>query len=121
VTRSGKDDRRGATRYETASPLWGALGLSEGLRLRNLSAGGLLVESTHALEPQSTHRVSLPFLRGGAELRARVCHVRPVTREDGSEAYLVGMEFVAAPAALIAEIDLLVAAGLRSNGEWEDR
>ena len=114
VTRSGKDDRRGAMRYETAAPLWGALGLSQELRLRNLSAGGVLVESPHALPPQSVHRVSLPFVRGGEALRARVCHVRQQTQDDGSTTYLVGMEFVAAPAALIAEIELLIAAGLRS-------
>jgi hypothetical protein len=115
VTRSGKDDRRGATRYETATPLWGALGLSQGLRLRNLSAGGVLVESPRALPLQSVHRVSLPFLRGGEEVRARVCHVRREPQADGAMTYLVGLEFVAAPAPVIAAIEALVDEGLRGG------
>ena len=90
--------------------------MSQGLRLRNLSAGGVLVESPRALEPRSVHRVSLPFLRGGAEVRARVCHVRRESHEDGTSTYLVGLEFVAAPAALLSEIELLVNAGRRGAG-----
>jgi PilZ domain len=121
VSRSGKEDRRGAARYETAAPLWGALGLSQELRLRNLSAGGLLVESPHPVPADTVHRVALPFVSGGQELRARVCHVRRETRADGSSTYLVGMEFVAAPPTLIAEIELLVAAGLRSLEEDDEK
>lgn len=120
-SRSGKQDRRGAARYETLAPLWGALGVSQELRLRNLSAGGVLVESPHPVPEDTVHRVSLPFVSGGREVRARVCHVRREMRADGASTYLVGMEFVAAPPALIAEIEMLVAAGLRSLEEGDEK
>lgn len=109
-------DRRGRPRFEIVGQLWGALESVEPLHLHNLSRGGALIESRVALQPESIQR--LRFAHGGqvSDLQARVRHVTPLSTASIHDRFLVGVEFLAVPSAVLHQIDNLVSVHLESSG-----
>jgi hypothetical protein len=104
-----KSDRRNARRYEAVEPMWGTVGLTRELTLRNISRGGIQIVSPSALQLNSAHTILLPFLRYGAAITARVRYSTPVEHDAGAPLFHVGLEFIAPSPAVVEEIDLLVA------------
>ena len=103
---SSLGDRRVRVRFEVLGALRGMLELPASARLLNISRTGALLESPLALPLESTQLVY--FSLGGDEVavETHVRHVRHVPKEGGSE-YLVGVEFVTVPPALLHSIEQL--------------
>jgi PilZ domain-containing protein len=104
-------DRRIRPRFDIVGDLWGTLETVLRLPLKNVSRGGALVQSHVPLPSQSIHR--LAFQSGGQDLSVpvRVSHVDTQVSADGERTYLIGVEFLAAQAALLELVELWLAAG----------
>lgn len=100
-------DRRSRPRFEIVGQLWGALETVEPLELRDISRGGVLLESRLPLTPDSVHRLRVAFNDFIADVQARVRHVRTVTKPAGDH-YLIGLEFLHVQQAALDRIDELV-------------
>lgn len=87
-------DRRPASRVETVGRPWGTLDALEPLRVRSLSADGMLLETPNPLEVGSVHEFELIDGTASARVRAAVRRVSP-SRESGAARYfLVDLEFL---------------------------
>ena len=106
-------DRRGRPRFEIVGDLWGTVDIVVGMPLLNVGRGGLLVQSSVPLTPESVHHVSLSCDGRDTPANVQVRHVRPVAGPDGRNHFLIGLEFLSMSAALIAQID----SWLRSGSE----
>jgi len=111
IVRRKMGDRRNRPRYDIVGDLWGTLETVLHLPLRNLSRGGALIHSHVPLPSQSVHR--LAFHANGQELSvpARVSHVDTQISADGERTYLIGVEFLAPPVALLQLIDAWTVTG----------
>ena len=99
-------DRRVRPRFEIVGDLWGTLDTVVGMPLLNIGVGGALVQSPVPLIPQTVHHVALTCDGQPTPASVQVRHVRPVTGTDGRDFYLIGLEFLAMPAALGAQIQI---------------
>ena len=104
-------DRRGRPRFEIVGELWGTLDAVVGMPLVNVGRGGALVRSSVPLTPESEHHVSVACGGEQAPANVKVRHVRTVVGNDGRDLYLIGLEFISLPAALIAQIDAWIDPG----------
>jgi len=109
-------DRRIRPRFDIVGELWGTLETVLRLPLRNVSRGGALIDSHVPLPAQSVHR--LAFRADGQDhtIPVRVSRVDAKVSADGERTYLIGVEFLAAEAHLLAFIDRMFVAG---GGEAE--
>lgn len=98
-------DRRGRPRFEIVGELWGTLDAVVGMPLVNVGRGGALVESSVPLAPQSVHHVAVTCDGQPTPASVQVRHVNPVVGPDGKNRYLIGLEFLSMPAALLTQID----------------
>jgi hypothetical protein len=110
VTKDRLGDRRRDLRFEIIGQLWGSLETVEPLPLRNVGRGGALVESRLPLASDSVHGVRLAYDAHTTTIQARVCHVTPIVSPEGTERYLLGLEFLEPESAALEQIDNLVAA-----------
>ena len=104
-------DRRGRPRFEIVGELWGTIDTVIGMPLVNVGRGGALVESTVPLTPDSVHHVAVSCEGQQAPASVQVRHVRTVTGPDGKDFYLIGLEFLSMPTALVAQIDAWINGG----------
>ena len=104
-------DRRVKPRYDLVGDLWGTLETVLRLPLVNVSAGGALFESDVPLPAQSVHRLTFDCNGRSVSTEVRVHHVRHVTSDDGTAAYLIGVEFISPHPLLLGEIDRWTTAG----------
>ncbi len=111
-------DRRGRPRFEIVGALWGSLETVVGMPIRNVSRGGALVQASVPLTEDSEHHVSVTSEGVQTPAVVRVRHVRPMVGSDGTDYYLIGLEFVSLASTLAAEIDhwLMDAGGLGAEG-----
>lgn len=98
-------DRRGRPRFEIVGELWGTLDTVIGMPLLNVGRGGALVRSTIPLTPESVHHVAVTCDGQPTQASVRVRHVRSVVGSDGRASFLIGLEFLSLPSALLAQID----------------
>jgi hypothetical protein len=110
ATKDRLGDRRRDLRFEIIGQLWGSLETVEPLPLRNVARGGALVESRLPLASETVHNVRLAYEAHTTTIAARVCHVTPIVSPDGTERYLVGLQFLEPDSAAIEQIDNLVTA-----------
>jgi hypothetical protein len=96
-------DRRRHRRFEISGRLYAVPELPGVTTLKNVSAGGALVETELALTVQSLRHVSLVLREGGPELTGVVKHVSASSEQAAESTYAVGLEFV----------------GLSATGQWE--
>lgn len=94
-------DRRAYERFDVVGTLWGVLELPEPARIVNVSRSGALIDAP--VEPilNSVRSLRLRVPDGDVSVEAAVRHVRPA--EPGR--FLVGVEFVAAPASVLTSIE----------------
>lgn len=104
-------DRRIRSRYDIVGDLWATLETALRLPLKNVGRGGALIHSHVPLPPESIYR--LTFESDGREVSApvRVCHVKTQVSADGERTYLIGVEFVSAPPAVLEQVERWMAAG----------
>ena len=90
------DDRRRSPRVEMLGRMQGrtvALGLQ--VRVREISLGGMSVETEQPLEVGSVHEFSLTLGDGATiELTGRVLRTAQVAREDLPSFFVSGIQFV---------------------------
>ncbi len=110
-------DRRGRPRFEIVGELWGTLDTVIGMPLVNIGTGGALVQSSVPLAPQSVHHIAVSCDGKHTPTRVQVRHVRPVTASNGHDYYLIGLEFLAVPAPLMAQIELWMDGGAHNVSE----
>ena len=94
-------DRRTAVRLEIVGALWGTLQLMEATRVLNISRGGALIRSNVPIPADSAAPIKVTVDGQQVTLDARVRHLKHVPAAvDEPAHYLIGLEFVAMPAAL---------------------
>jgi hypothetical protein len=98
-------DRRGRPRFEIVGDLWGTLDTVIGMPLINVGRGGALVQSSVPLTPESVHHVAVSCDGLHTPTSVQVRHVRTVAAADGRDQFLIGIEFLSMPSALLAQID----------------
>jgi hypothetical protein len=84
-------DRRAAMRFEIVGLMRGTISAEEPLEIRNIGAGGALVEAPWPLDDDSVHTVRLDTMSTDS-FDVRVCHV---TGPVSTGSYLIGLEFLA--------------------------
>jgi hypothetical protein len=99
-------DRRVRPRFEIVGDLWGTLDTVLGMPLLNVGVSGALVRSPVPLTPQSVHHVAVNCDGQQTPTSVQVRHVRPVAGTDGRDFYLIGLEFLSMPAALVTQIQM---------------
>ncbi len=82
-------DRRLASRFEIVGKQWGVLDALEPLRVRNLSAEGMLLECPDPLAVGSVHEFQLIDGTTSVRVRAAVRHLSPL-RQSSAERVLPG-------------------------------
>ena len=87
-------DRRLASRFEIVGKQWGVLDTLEPLRVRNLSAEGMLLECPSPLPVGSVHEFQLIDGTTTVRVRAAVRHLSPLRQSSTARYFLVGVEFV---------------------------
>jgi hypothetical protein len=115
-----KDDRRRSTRVDLLAELEGhVVTLDEAIVVRQVSHGGLTIETTAPLSPRLTHEFRVTAGDRTALVRARVAHSRVQMRGD-AVSYVSGLEFVEPPPEAIDILEAIVARAQdaqRSEGE----
>lgn len=104
-------DRRIRPRYDIVGDLWGTLETVLRLPLRNVSPGGALIESHVALPAESVHRLTFRCDGQDAAAQVRVRHVKTTVSLNGETMYLIGVEFLSLPPALIGQVERWMAVG----------
>ena len=87
-------DRRLASRFEILGGQWGILDALEPLRVRNVSAEGMLLESPNSLAVGSIHEFQLIGGATAVRVHAAVRHVSPLRHSTTDRYFLVGLEFL---------------------------
>ena len=106
-------DRRGRPRFEIVGELWGTLDTVIGMPLLNVGRGGALVQSPVPLTPESVHHAAVNCDGQQASTSVQVRHVRRSVDPDGRDCYIIGLEFLSMPSALLAQIQ----AWIHGNGQ----
>ena len=96
-------DRREHVRFDVAGHLWGAFEANEPVVLRNIAAGGALIEAPLASWPTALNETHVSFGPQGPMLSAIVRHVSPAGAP--SDRCLIGLEFVHMSAVQRGELD----------------
>ena len=99
-------DRRARIRLEVVGVLWGTLEATPTARVLNISRTGALIESPMGVPLESVQTVRFTVGGEAVTVDARVRHLRRVPGAATPE-YLVGVEFVSAPEALLNSIERL--------------
>jgi hypothetical protein len=87
-------DRRSASRVEVVGEQWGTLDALEPLRVRNLSADGMLLESPNPLEVGSVHEFELIDGTDSVRVRAVVRRVSLLRESSAARYCLVDLAFL---------------------------
>ena len=104
-------DRRIRPRFDIVGELWGTLETVLRLPLRNVSRGGALIHSHVPLPSQSIHQLALRADGQDRTIPVRVSRVDAQVSADGERTYLIGVEFLAVEAQLLAFVDRMFVAG----------
>ena len=101
-------DRREHPRFDVAGQLWASLEKSERVFLRNIGAGGAMVEAQLSPSLRTARTAHIALGERGPELNVVVRHIEPSTNAAGGERCLVGLEFINVSASARTQIDELV-------------
>lgn len=101
-------DRRSEVRVDLLADLEGHLvTLDEQVQVRQLSLGGMLVETTAPLSPRIDHDFRLTAGPVSVTLKARVVHSRVAIDRD-AVTYLSGVQFIDPPPASLEHLRELI-------------
>ena len=87
-------DRREHVRFDVSGQLWASLETIERAVLRNIAMGGALVEARLPPGIRTPRLANVAFGAHGPDVNAIIRHVAPLSTDDESHRYLVGLEFV---------------------------
>lgn len=108
-------DRRIRPRFDIVGDLWGSLETVLRLPLKNVSRGGALIHSHVPLPPESVHRIAMYAEGQELSVPVRVSHVDERVSADGERTYLIGVQFISAPPALLQLVDRLLVTGMNEG------
>jgi c-di-GMP-binding flagellar brake protein YcgR len=93
-TKNRLGDRREHLRFDVSGQLWASLDFGERVIVRNVTAGGMLIETslTPALKPVRAAQIA--FEERNRPVTAIIRHVSPVSQPLENDRYLVGLEFI---------------------------
>ena len=113
TTKNRLGDRREHLRFDINGQLWASLDFGDRVIVRNLTAGGMLVETslTSAFKPVRAAQVA--FEERNAPITVIVRHVSPVRETPHNDRFLVGLEFVNLSPSQQVELERLV-------NDWQD-
>jgi hypothetical protein len=104
ATPEDRPERRRDVRIDLLADLHGHLvTLDEQVQVRQISLGGMTVETTAPLSPRLDHDFRLSIGDEAVTVRARVVHSRVAVRGD-AVAFLTGLQFVDPTAAALSMI-----------------
>jgi hypothetical protein len=86
-------DRRGRARFEIVGTLTGTLETVQRFKVRNVGAGGALVDSTVPLPLHSRITGRLAFRGQSREVRGEVRHITPLRDRADTMRYLIGVQW----------------------------
>jgi PilZ domain-containing protein len=87
-------DRRTGTRMEVVGVLWATLDVITPVKVVNLSATGVLIETEAPAPVGSPQFIQFVFDRQIVGVETRVCHLQDVLQATAAPTYLIGLEFV---------------------------
>ena len=87
-------DRREHVRFEVSGQLWASLETIDRAVLRNIGVGGALVEARLPPGIRTPRLAHVAFGGRGPDLNAIIRHVSPLSPDDESHRFLVGLEFL---------------------------
>jgi hypothetical protein len=87
-------DRREHVRFEVSGQLWASLETIDRAVLRNIGVGGALVEARLPPGIRTPRLAHVAFGARGPDLNAIIRHVSPLSPDDESNRFLVGLEFL---------------------------
>jgi hypothetical protein len=89
-------DRRRSPRIEILDRVHGQIAtLNLDVRVREMSLGGMSMETAIAFPPGALHEFRLALGDGSfVLLPGRIAHCREITTPDGQRAYVTGVQFV---------------------------
>ena len=99
-------NRRARVRLEVVGVLWGTLEVTPTARVVNISRTGALIESPLGVPLESIQSVRFTVGGEAVTVDARVRHLRRISTAETPE-YLVGIEFLSTPDALLNSIERL--------------
>jgi len=101
-------DRREHPRFEIFGACWGAFGVSEPVRVINITPDGALLDTRRAFPVESVQSVHLAVDGLAATVEGRVRHLTPVQAVGRQERYLIGLEFVSPSTPFVEAVEHLV-------------
>lgn len=99
-------DRRTGTRMEVVGVLWGTLDVITPVKVVNLSATGVLIETEAPAPVGSPQFIQFVFDRQIVGVETRVCHLQDVLQATAAPTYLIGLEFVSPSAEALRGFDM---------------
>ncbi len=107
-------DRREHLRFDITGQLWASLDFGERVIVRNLTAGGMLVETSLMSAFKPIRAAQVAFEDRTSPITVIVRHVSPVQEAAQNDRYLVGLEFVNLSPSQQVDLERLV-------HEWQDQ
>jgi hypothetical protein len=98
------DEKRETERLDILGELPGAASVVQPVTIKQLSRGGVLLESAVPLQPNSLHEFRLDLGDRSVVVKGRVAHCRVCDVEQEHVRYSAGVEFVELPSATAAAI-----------------
>jgi hypothetical protein len=99
-------ERRARPRFEiVGGDLWGTLTATTSMTMKDIGAGGVLVESPVPLPAGSSHTVHTTLEGQLQQLQVRVRHCTSAPEREPGSAYVIGLEFMTITAAMKRFID----------------
>jgi PilZ domain-containing protein len=113
-TRNRLGDRREHLRFDISGQLWASLDFGERVVVRNLTTGGMLVETSLMSAFKPIRAAQVAFEDRSTPITVIVRHVSPLPEAAHNNRFLVGLEFVNLSPSQQVDIERLV-------GEWQEQ
>jgi hypothetical protein len=114
TTKNRLGDRREHLRFEVSGQLWASLDFGEHVIVRNLTTGGMLVETALAPTVKPVRAAQIAFEDRNRPITVIVRHVSPIREALPGDRFLVGLEFINLSASQQVDLERLVR-------DWEDQ
>jgi len=112
-SRNRLGDRREHLRFDISGQLWASLDFGERVIVRNMTAGGMLVEASLLSAFKPIRAAQLAFEERTSPITVIVRHVSPVPEAPQPDRFLVGLEFVNLSPSQQVDLERLVS-------EWQE-
>ena len=113
TTKNRLGDRREHLRFEVSGQLWASLDFGEHVIVRNLTTGGMLVETSLPPTVNPVRAAQIAFEDRNRPITVIVRHVSPIREALPGDRFLVGLEFINLSSSQQVDLERLVR-------DWQD-